>query len=644
MTCGCSENHDKQEKSDKLLQSYGNVPVGREELRKSKINLKSSNHGTEKVVLVCSGTGCTSSGSAQLAETFRDELAKVGLDGKVKVKRTGCPGFCENGPIVQVKPEGVFYTGVNLADVKDIVQSHLTEGKVVDRLLFRDAASGQVFKELKEIPFYAGQLRVESCGKCTPCREGTKRTLEILERIRSGQADMTDLSNLERLRRVVQNTALCGLGQAYPNPVLSTLAECGQQISYTIEAELCKGCGLCVRKCPVEAIYGERKLPHTINAQQCIKCGACHSACEFKAVTRFQEVKGHITNITLTIDNHVITITQGTTILDAARQLGIEIPTFCHDPELTPYGACRICVVEVEGWTALLASCVTEARQDMVVYTESARVVEARRTILELMLANHPMDCLTCEKTGDCRLQDYTYRYDIAPAAFQGEKNCYSIEQDNPFILRDMNKCILCGKCVRVCSEVAGRSAVDFTFRGFKAKVSTPLDLGLKESDCVFCGSCLEVCPVGALTERQMLGLGRKWQYRPVTTTCPYCGVGCQLNLLVKDNEVIGIKAAGTGINGKHLCAKGRFAYKFINHPERLRAPLVRKDGQLTEVCWEEALDYTAEKLRAIKENHGSEALGILASARISNEENYLLNKLGRAVLGTNNIDHCARL
>ncbi len=351
-----------------------------------------------------------------------------------------------------------------------------------------------------------------------------------------------------------------------------------------------------------------------------------------------------MSDITLTINDKPVTVPGGTTLLAAAARLGIHIPTFCHDPELTRYGGCRICVVEVKNWGKLPASCVTEVREGMEVYTESEKVLEARRTILELLLANHPDDCLTCEKAGDCLLQTYAYRYGVRKGAFLGAGRTYPLESDNPFIVRDMNKCILCGKCVRVCAEVVGRSVIDFSFRGFNAKVATPMDSGLRNAGCVFCGSCVEVCPVGALSEKQRTGKGRPWETSSIPTTCPYCGVGCQINLLVKDGRVLGANAAGKGANGRHLCVKGRYGHGFIHHPERLINPLVRKNGELQEATWEEAMEAVARRFGRIKQDHGGQAIGILASARITNEENYLLNKLARSVLGTNHIDHCARL
>lgn len=352
-------------------------------------------------------------------------------------------------------------------------------------------------------------------------------------------------------------------------------------------------------------------------------------------------------DVTLTIDGQRVTVPAGTTILEAARSIGIDIPTLCHDPELTAPGACRICVVEVEGWRNLPASCVTAVAEGMVVHTESPTVVEARRTIIDLLLANHPQDCMTCEKFGECRLADYAYRYGVRQTTFTGERRQVPVDDTSPAIYRDPNKCILCGKCVRVCDEVVGRHVYDFMFRGFVTKIGPAFDMGLgeKESGCVSCGSCVAVCPVGALTEKNMMGKGRKWEIKKVRTTCPYCGCGCNFDLNVKDGKVIGVTTAEDNpVNGRHLCVKGRFGYDFIHSPERLTTPLIRKNGELVEATWEEALQLVAEKFTEIKQKHGSDAFGVLTSARCTNEDNYLMNKFARAVLGTNNIDHCARL
>ena len=342
-----------------------------------------------------------------------------------------------------------------------------------------------------------------------------------------------------------------------------------------------------------------------------------------------------------------MTVPAGTTVLKAARAAGVDIPTLCHDPELESPGACRLCVVEIPGMRNLPASCVTTVAEGMEVRTDSQAVVEARQTILELLLANHPVDCLTCGKNGNCRLQDYAYLYGVREDRFQGEKHSYPPEEDNPFIVRDMNKCILCGKCVRMCAEIQGNNVVDFAYRGFNTKVAPALDGGLAgpDSNCVFCGNCVSVCPVGALAERDMLGKGRYWEIERVRSTCPYCGTGCTLDLNVRDGRVIGVTSVEDGdVNGRALCVKGRFGYGFINHPDRLRTPLIKRDGQFEEATWDEALALIAGRLGTVKHDHGPGAIGVFSSARCTNEENYLMMKLARAVFGTNNVDHCARL
>lgn len=349
-------------------------------------------------------------------------------------------------------------------------------------------------------------------------------------------------------------------------------------------------------------------------------------------------------DITLTIDGKQVTVPQGSTVLEAAQKADIFIPTFCHDPELSRYGACRMCVVEIPGMRNLPASCVTEARDGMEVYTESPAVIEARKTILELLLANHPLDCLTCPKNGDCRLQDYCYYYGVGDTPFEGEHHEYEVEEENPFIVRDMNKCILCGKCVRACAEIQGRGVIDFAYRGVNTKVATIMDVPLSESECLFCGNCVAVCPVGALQEKGLRSQARTWEVEKVKTTCSYCGCGCNFDLNVKDNKVVGVTSCDGDVNGRALCVKGRFGYGFIHHPDRLTKPLIKKDGEFVEAEWDEALSLVAGKMGETKKEYGADSLSVLSSARCTNEENYLLQKFTRAVLGTNNIDHCARL
>lgn len=348
--------------------------------------------------------------------------------------------------------------------------------------------------------------------------------------------------------------------------------------------------------------------------------------------------------VRLSIDGKEIEVLAGTTVLNAAEQMGIHIPRFCYEADLSPFGACRLCVVEVEGMRNLPASCVTTVAPGMVVRTNSPAVVEARRTILELLIANHPQDCLTCEKMGDCRLAEYCYEYGIKKSSFMGERHNYDVEDNNPFIVRDLNKCILCGKCVRACAEITGKNNLDFAYRGFNTKVTTFYEVPFVESDCVFCGNCVSVCPTGALTEKQMQGKVRRWDYKRVKTTCPFCGTGCNFDLCVKDDQVVGVVSnTSSVVNGRALCIKGRFGWDFVYSNRRLTTPLIKRNGKFEPASWDDALDLIARRLSEIKKEYGSDSFAGLSSARCTNEENYLVQKFVRAVMGTNNIDHCAR-
>jgi predicted molibdopterin-dependent oxidoreductase YjgC len=359
----------------------------------------------------------------------------------------------------------------------------------------------------------------------------------------------------------------------------------------------------------------------------------------------------------------------GETILDVAGRNSIDIPTLCHLKGTTPTGACRICVVEVEGARTLLPACATPAGKNMVIQTESPKVVEARRTILKLLLASGNHNCAArgsdeqdwtefqlaverddrsdqlCPVWGDCRLQDLAYRYQVTGEGLPGTVIPYPIEDVNPFIVRDFSRCILCGRCVQACNDVQVNKAISFGFRGSETKIIAAGDKPLKDSDCVFCGECVQACPVGALVEKSVRYDVRPWETERVRTTCTYCGVGCQLYLHVRDNRVVNVTGVEDAApNYGSLCVKGRFGYNFISSPDRLTQPLIKRNGEFQEASWDEALDFVAEKLTALKENHGPESIGLLTSARISNEENYVAQKFARAVLKTNNVDHCARL
>lgn len=351
-------------------------------------------------------------------------------------------------------------------------------------------------------------------------------------------------------------------------------------------------------------------------------------------------------DLKITIDGKRCRGVSGRTVLEVAQENDIWIPTLCHDPRLAPYGACRLCLVEVEGARGLLPACTAEITPDMVVRTENKRINSIRRTIIELLLSDHPADCMTCESAGACTLQDLAYRYGVKESPFKGETHAYHLLDDNPLIERDPDKCVLCGRCVRICEEVVGAGVYGFVARGFDTIVSTPYEHRLEESPCLFCGQCVSTCPVGALSSKISKGTGRPWELERTDTVCPYCGVGCSLTLMTRDNKVVRVSAPmDKGVNRGNLCVKGRFGYQYIDSRERLKYPMIRgADGKLRRATWVKAIATVAGRLSEIREENGPDSIGGLSSARCTNEENYLFQKFMRAVVGTNNVDHCARL
>ena len=343
-----------------------------------------------------------------------------------------------------------------------------------------------------------------------------------------------------------------------------------------------------------------------------------------------------MSEICLSIDGRRVAVQSGNTLLDAARAAGVFVPTLCHDPMLRPSGACRLCVVEVAGYRSLLSSCTTPAEEGMVVRTSSRLVADARRLTLELILADHPLDCLTCRRNQRCELQTVAARLGVTEIALSPTRHAVAIDASNPFFDRDMARCIVCGRCVRACDEIRGVKAIHFAGRSYETRIAAAMDRPILESSCESCGQCVDTCPTGALVDRRYAGLPD----REVRSVCPYCGCGCGLLLQVKGDRLIGALPDRDGpVGAGSLCVKGRYGLDFVHHADRLTKPLVRRDGRLVEAEWDEALDLVADRLA---EHRGRFAA--LASAKCTNEENYLFQKLARAVMGTNNVDHCARI
>lgn len=360
--------------------------------------------------------------------------------------------------------------------------------------------------------------------------------------------------------------------------------------------------------------------------------------------------------IKLTINNKPIEAPEGTTVLQAAQQANILIPTLCDHKDLSPFGGCRLCVVEIEGWRASMAACTLPVSEGMAVHTETPELRESRRSVLKLLLSNYYdagyEDGLENDEN---ELLYWSRRYGVDIEAAMAKELRYLVDSDpNPFVWVDLNKCILCSRCVRACAEVQGRDVWSLAERGYDSRIVAGADTDMLDGRCESCGACVAYCPTGALNNKMSVGLGVADKL--VTTTCTYCGVGCQFDLNVKEGEIIRVTSSPDApVNGMALCVKGRYGYDFVHHEDRLTRPLVRQylldgserpadRGEWVAVDWDTALTITADRLRAAREGHGPDSIGLLTSAKCLNEENYLMNKFARQVIGTNNIDHCARL
>jgi len=347
-------------------------------------------------------------------------------------------------------------------------------------------------------------------------------------------------------------------------------------------------------------------------------------------------------NVTLTVNGRAISAPKGTLLIEACKQNGIEIPAFCYYPGLSLQGACRMCLVEIEKMPKMQTACTQPIAEGMVVQTESEKVMQARKATLELLLANHPLDCPVCDAGGECELQDMTFKYGAGESKFIDIKSHRDEQQWSPVVFYDRPRCILCYRCVRVCGEGMDVWALGIQNRGQGSVIAPNQGDSL---NCEECGMCIDICPVGALTSGSYRYKTRPWEMTHVGTVCNHCGDGCLTTVGVRRSEtgseiVRCDNRDHSGINGDFLCIKGRYAYDFAANPERVTTPLIRRDGKFVAATWTEAVELVASRFQEILLASGPQSIGVIGSNRTTNEENYLLQKFARTVLGTNNIDH----
>ncbi|MDB5630802.1 MAG: formate dehydrogenase subunit alpha, partial [Tardiphaga sp.] len=375
------------------------------------------------------------------------------------------------------------------------------------------------------------------------------------------------------------------------------------------------------------------------------------------------------TMVTLTIDGHSVTVPEGTSIMRAAMEMGTQIPKLCATEMVDAFGSCRLCLVEIEGRAGTPASCTTPAMNGLVVHTQNQRLQTIRKGVMELYISDHPLDCLTCAANGDCELQDMAGAVGLRDVryGYEGENHVFAKtkpspghdhsphdcendhwmakDESNPYFTYDPSKCIVCSRCVRACEEVQGTFALTISGRGFESRVSPGMSESFLGSECVSCGACVQACPTATLTEKSVIAIGQP--EHSAVTTCAYCGVGCTFKAEMRGEELVRMVPYKDGkANRGHSCVKGRFAWGYANHKERILNPMIREriTDPWQEVSWDEAFNFAATKFRGIQAKHGRDAIGGITSSRCTNEEVFVVQKLIRAGFGNNNVDTCARV
>jgi NADH-quinone oxidoreductase chain G len=345
--------------------------------------------------------------------------------------------------------------------------------------------------------------------------------------------------------------------------------------------------------------------------------------------------------VRLTIDGIEVTVPKGTLVIEAARRVGVMVPHFCYHPKLKPDANCRMCLVEIEKMPKLQTSCSTPVAEGMAVRTATTVVNDAHKSVLEFILANHPLDCPVCDQGGRCDLQDFSHEYTPTTSRFAETKRIFQKEYFSPLIETQMNRCVQCLRCVRYCNEIIDAKALAPSGRGTMTEIKY---FGHHQLDCEFCGGCIQICPVGAIVSRLSMYEYRPWMLKRADTICTYCGDGCRITIQTKGNELIEVNSShGAGRNNGDLCARGFFGFHVSTHPDRLIHPLIRRDGRLVQATWEEALEYVAEQTTRLKLAHGPDAFAGLISSHCTNEDLYVFQKFMRLVIGTNHIDSSAR-